>query len=84
MPSFLPALYAPIVAMLLDWCFAASRSSSGGAIRLIAHAGTPDLHRLHRRDFRAGVTLGALLQGIEINGRAYAGGYWDWITLSAS
>jgi cytochrome d ubiquinol oxidase subunit II len=24
--------------------------------------------------------LGALLQGIEINGRAYAGGYWDWIT----
>ncbi len=26
------------------------------------------------------MTLGALLQGIKISGRAYAGGYWDWIT----
>ena len=26
------------------------------------------------------LTLGALLQGIKISGRAYAGGYWDWIT----
>ncbi len=30
--------------------------------------------------FAQGVTLGALLQGIKISGRAYAGGYWDWIT----
>ena len=26
------------------------------------------------------MTLGALLQGIRISGRAYAGGYWDWLT----
>ncbi|MBD60235.1 MAG: cytochrome d ubiquinol oxidase subunit II [Citromicrobium sp.] len=27
-----------------------------------------------------GMTLGALLQGIEIDGRAYAGSWWDWLT----
>jgi cytochrome bd ubiquinol oxidase subunit II len=30
--------------------------------------------------FAQGITLGALLQGIKITGRAYAGGYWDWIS----
>ena len=24
--------------------------------------------------------LGAFLQGIEVEGRAYAGGWWDWLT----
>ena len=27
-----------------------------------------------------GMTLGALLQGITVDGRAYAGGWWDWLT----
>jgi cytochrome d ubiquinol oxidase subunit II len=27
-----------------------------------------------------GMTLGALLQGIEVEGRAYAGSWWDWLT----
>ena len=27
-----------------------------------------------------GITLGALLQGIAVEGRAYAGGWWDWLT----
>ena len=26
------------------------------------------------------MTLGALLQGITVEGRAYAGGWWDWLT----
>ena len=26
------------------------------------------------------MTLGALLQGIHVEGRAYAGGWWDWLT----
>jgi cytochrome d ubiquinol oxidase subunit II len=30
--------------------------------------------------FAQGVTLGALLQGIEVEGRAYGGGWWDWAT----
>jgi cytochrome d ubiquinol oxidase subunit II len=27
-----------------------------------------------------GITLGALVQGIAVSGRAYAGGWWDWLT----
>ena len=27
-----------------------------------------------------GMILGALLQGIEVDGRAYAGSWWDWLT----
>jgi len=27
-----------------------------------------------------GMTLGALLQGIEVEGRSYAGSWWDWLT----
>ncbi len=27
-----------------------------------------------------GIALGALVQGIEIADRAYAGGWWDWLT----
>ena len=30
--------------------------------------------------FAQGITLGALLQGIAVEGRAYAGGWWDWLT----
>jgi cytochrome bd ubiquinol oxidase subunit II len=77
----LPALYAPIIAMLLGLVF------RGVAFEFRWR--DPD-HRA-RWDalfclgsivatFAQGVTLGALLQGIKISGRAYAGGYWDWIT----
>ena len=27
-----------------------------------------------------GIALGALLQGIKVEGRAYAGGWWDWLS----
>lgn len=27
-----------------------------------------------------GMVLGGLLQGVEVSGRAYAGGWWDWLT----
>src|SRR3546814_19445575 len=27
-----------------------------------------------------GITLGALLQGITVEGRAYAGGWWEWLS----
>jgi cytochrome bd ubiquinol oxidase subunit II len=30
--------------------------------------------------FAQGITLGALLQGITIEGRAYAGGWWEWLS----
>ncbi len=30
--------------------------------------------------FSQGVILGALLQGVRVSDRAYAGGWWDWLT----
>ena len=77
----LPALYAPLIAMLLGlvlrgvafefrWRDPAHRAAwdvaftAGSLIATLAQ----------------GITLGALLQGIEVSGRAYAGGWWDWMT----
>jgi cytochrome bd ubiquinol oxidase subunit II len=30
--------------------------------------------------FTQGIALGAFVQGIRVEGRAYAGGWWDWLT----
>jgi len=30
--------------------------------------------------FMQGIALGALVQGVEVAGRAYAGGWWDWLS----
>jgi cytochrome d ubiquinol oxidase subunit II len=77
----LPALYAPLIAMLLGLVF------RGVAFEFRWR--DPG----HRRWWDAGfflgslvatlaqgITLGALLQGITIEGRAYGGGWWDWLT----
>ena len=77
----LPALYAPLVAMLLALIFR--------GVAFEYRWRDPG----HRRfwdagfflgslvaTFAQGVTLGALIQGIEVDGRAYAGGWWDWLT----
>jgi cytochrome bd ubiquinol oxidase subunit II len=77
----LPALYAPIVAMLL-----------GLVLRGVAfefrwrdprHQPAWDLAFTVGSliaTFAQGVALGALLQGITISGRAYAGGWWEWLS----
>jgi cytochrome d ubiquinol oxidase subunit II len=77
----LPALYAPLIAMLLALIF------RGVAFEFRWR--DPG----HRRywDFgfitgsivatlAQGITLGALLQGIRVEGRSYGGGWWDWLT----
>ena len=77
----LSALYAPMIAMLLALVF------RGVAFefrwRDPAHRAAWDF-AFTAGSFTAalaqGVTLGALLQGIEVEGRAYAGGWWDWLT----
>ena len=77
----LPALYAPMTAMLLGLVF------RGVAFEFRWR----DVNHRARWDvgfclgsiiatFAQGVTLGALVQGIKISGRGYAGGYWDWLT----
>src|SRR3712207_2053611 len=77
----LSALYAPIIAMVLALIFRGVafefrwRDSghqrywdfaftTGSIVATLAH----------------GITLGALLQGIVVEGRSYAGGWWDWLT----
>ena len=75
------ALYAPIIAMLLALVFrgvAFEFRWRDPAHRLfwdLAFTGGSVLAALSQ-----GVILGALLQGVTISGRAYAGGWWDWLT----
>jgi cytochrome d ubiquinol oxidase subunit II len=77
----LPALYAPLTAMLLGLIF------RGVAFefrwRDPTHRPWWDLGFFTGSlvaTFAQGVTLGALLQGITIDGRAYAGGWWEWLS----
>ncbi|MCW3476977.1 cytochrome d ubiquinol oxidase subunit II [Limobrevibacterium gyesilva] len=79
----LPALYPAIIAMLLALIFrgvafefrfrAASRAGRLGWD--IAFFGGSTL-----AGFCQGLALGGLLQGIKVENRAYAGGWWDWLT----
>ena len=77
----LPALYAPLIAMLLGlvlrgvafefrWRDPAHRARWDIAFTAGSVIAT----------FAQGITLGALLQGITVEGRAYAGGWWEWLT----
>lgn len=77
----LPALYAPMIAMLLALVL------RGVAFEFRWR--DPRHQRFWDRAFHTGslvatlaqgITLGALLQGIRVEGRAYAGGWWDWLT----
>jgi cytochrome d ubiquinol oxidase subunit II len=77
----LPALYAPLIAMLLGLIF------RGVAFEFRWR--DPGHRRLWDAGFflgslvatlAQGITLGALVEGITVEGRAYAGGWWDWLT----
>jgi cytochrome d ubiquinol oxidase subunit II len=79
--TLLPALYAPIIVMLLALVFRGVafefrwRTRRGKflwdwAFSLGSTAAA----------FAQGVALGALVQGIQVENRAYAGGWWDWLT----
>lgn len=77
----MPALYAPIIAMLLALIFRGVafefrwRDPRHQWFWDISFAGGSLL-----AGFAQGVALGALLQGITVEGRAYAGGWWDWLS----
>jgi cytochrome d ubiquinol oxidase subunit II len=77
----MPALYAPFIAMLLALVF------RGVAFEYRWR------DKSHRRiwdssfvfgsllaTFMQGIVLGTFVQGIEVEGRAYAGGWWDWLS----
>ncbi len=77
----MPAFYAPVIAMLLALVF-----------RGVAFEFRWRTERWRKwwdrafivgsvtAAFAQGIMLGALLEGVAIEGRAYAGGRWDWLT----
>ncbi len=77
----MPALYAPIVALLVGLVFRGVAFEFRWKTRRAkflwdwAFAGGSTLATLAQ-----GLALGALVQGIPVEGRAYAGGWWDWLT----
>ena len=77
----MPALYAPIIAMLLALIFRGVafefrwKTRQGKFFWDWAFAGGSTV-----ATFAQGVALGALVQGIAVSGRAYAGGWWAWLT----
>jgi cytochrome d ubiquinol oxidase subunit II len=77
----MPALYAPIIAMLLALVFRGVAfefrwRTKRGKFLWDASFFLGSVMAA----FAQGVALGALVQGIEIENRAYAGGNWDWLT----
>lgn len=79
----LSALYAPLMAMLLALVFRGVafefrwRTERWRGFWDLAFIGGSAM-----ATFAQGVTLGAFLQGIAVDvpGRAYSGGWWDWLT----
>lgn len=77
----MPALYMPIILMLLALVFRGVafeyrwRTLRWRRVWDWAFIGGSTVAALCQ-----GIALGALVQGIEVSGRAYAGGNWDWLT----
>jgi cytochrome d ubiquinol oxidase subunit II len=77
----LPALYAPLIAMLLALILR-------GVAFEFRHRNPGHLRTWTRgfvlgsyvATFSQGVALGTFIQGIDVAGRAYAGGWFDWLT----
>lgn len=77
----LPALYAPVIAMLIGLILRGVafefrwKTEKSRGIWDVAFAGGSLVAALAQ-----GIMLGALVQGIKIDGRAYGGGWFDWLT----
>ncbi len=77
----MPALYAPVMAMLLGLILRGVafefrwRTKRGKFVWDWSFAGGSALAAIAQ-----GLALGALVQGIPVANRAYAGGWWDWLT----
>lgn len=79
--TILPALYAPLIIMLLGLIFRGVafeyrwRTQRAEYLWNWAFTGGSVVAA-----FFQGVALGALVQGIPVENRAYSGGWWDWLT----
>ena len=77
----IPALYTPLIAMLIGLIF----RGVAFEFRWRTHRGKPYWDAgfclgSALAAFMQGVALGAVLQGIHVQGRHYAGGWWDWVS----
>lgn len=77
----MPALYMPIIIMLLALVFRGVafeyrwRTERWKSVWDVAFFGGSVIAALCQ-----GIALGALVQGIEVTDRAYSGGWWDWLS----
>jgi cytochrome d ubiquinol oxidase subunit II len=77
----MPALYTPVIAMLVGLIFRGVafefrwRTQRERNRWDVAFAGGSLVAALAQ-----GIALGAILQGVHVEGRQYAGGWWDWLT----
>jgi len=77
----MPALYTPMIAMLIGLIFRGVAFEFRWKTQRernrwdIAFAGGSLVAALAQ-----GIALGAILQGVQVGGRQYAGGWWDWLT----
>uniref|UniRef100_UPI003BA99CEE cytochrome d ubiquinol oxidase subunit II n=1 Tax=Stappia sp. TaxID=1870903 RepID=UPI003BA99CEE len=78
----MPALYAPLIAMLIGLVFR-------GVVFEFRFKSSPERRGIWDIAFflgsltaalAQGIALGAIVQGIDVEGRAYAGGWLDWFT----
>jgi cytochrome bd ubiquinol oxidase subunit II len=77
----MPAIYTPVIAMLIGLIFRGVafefrwRTQSERNRWDVAFSAGSWLATLAQ-----GIALGAILQGVHVEGRHYAGGWWDWLT----
>lgn len=77
----MPALYIPITLMLLALVFrGVSFEYRWRTVRWKGFWNSAFFGGSVVAAFMQGIALGALVQGIEVSGRAYAGGWFDWLT----
>ncbi|GGD14490.1 cytochrome d ubiquinol oxidase subunit II [Aquisalinus flavus] len=78
----MPALYAPVIAMLLALVFrGVAFEFRWRTERWLKWWDRAFIIGSTMAAFSQGVILGAILQGVAVDGRAYGGGWWDWLSL---
>lgn len=77
----MPALYPPVIAMLLALIFrGVAFEFRWRTVRWVRYWDWAFIGGSFTASFAQGIILGAILQGIEVDGRAYGGGWLDWLT----
>lgn len=77
----MPALYPPVIAMLLALIFrGVAFEFRWRAVHWRKFWDAAFIGGSGVAAFTQGIMLGAILQGVAVEGRAYAGGWWDWLS----